>query len=162
GSIPAPQGVILIMCDTLRKDHLSTYGYRRDTAPHLARMGGRGAVFLDNVSPATWTKVATPAIMTGLYPKSTQVHEFTDRLSATGDTLAESYRAVGYATISFSSVLFSGRFTNLQQGFEELHEGASIDDPKYDAKTARVYVDRAAEWIERHRNAPFFVFLHVF
>src|SRR5262249_41834604 len=58
--------------------------------------------------------------------------------------------------------LFSGRFTNLQQGFEELHETASLDDPKYEAKTARTYVDRATAWIERHRDAPFFVFLHVF
>jgi arylsulfatase A-like enzyme len=162
GTIPAPQGVILIMCDTLRRDHLPMYGYTRDTAPHLAQMAAQSAIFLDNISPATWTKVATPSILSGLYPKSHQVHEYTNRLSAAADTIAESYRSAGYATISFSSVMFSGRFTNLQQGFEELHENASLDDPKYTSKTARVYVDRAGDWIERHRDAPFFMFLHVF
>ena len=162
GAVPAPQGVILIMCDTLRRDHLPMYGYKRDTAPYLAKMAAKSALFMDNVSQATWTKVATPSIMTGLYPKSHQVHDFPHRLSAAADTIAESYRAAGYATISFSSVIFSGRFTNLQQGFEELHESPSVDDPKYEAKTARTYVDRAGNWIERHRNAPFFMFLHVF
>ena len=85
------------------------YGYRRDTSPNLAKMAAQSALFLDNVAPATWTKVVTPSILTGLYPKSHQIHEFTHRLSAAADTLAESYRAAGFATISFSSVMFSGR-----------------------------------------------------
>ncbi|MBI1786279.1 MAG: sulfatase [Acidobacteria bacterium] len=161
GRTPPPQGTILIMCDTLRKDHLPMYGYGRGTSPNLARMAAQGAVFLDNVSQATWTKVATPSIMTSLYPRSHQVHDFTHRLSAAADTLAESYRAAGYATVSYSSVLFTGKFTNLQQGFEELHESSSVDDPKYHAKTARTFVDRAEGWIERHRDTPFFMYLHV-
>ncbi|MCW5977654.1 MAG: sulfatase [Bryobacteraceae bacterium] len=161
GGVEPPQGVILIMCDTLRKDHLPMYGYPRDTSPNLARMASRGAVFLDNVSPATWTKVAAPSLMTSVYPVSHGVHDFTDRLSAAADTLAEQYRQAGYATVAYSSVLFTGKFTNLQQGFEELHESTSVHDPKYSAKTARAYVDRATNWIERHRDTPFFMFLHV-
>lgn len=161
GRTQAPQGVILIMCDTLRKDHLPMYGFNRDTSPHLARMGAHGAVFLDNVTQATWTKVATPSIMTSLYPISHRVHDFNDRLSATADTIAKCYRKAGYATVSYSSVLFTGKYTNLQQGFEELHESTSLDDPKYHAKTARAYVDRALGWIDRHRDTPFFMYLHV-
>ncbi len=157
-----PQGVILIMCDTLRKDHLPTYGHKRDTAPNLSKIASQGAVFLDAVAPATWTKVATPSIMTSLYPISHRVHDFTHRLSAAADTIAEVYRGAGYATVSYSSVLFTGKFTNLQQGFEELHESTSVNDPQYNAKTARAYVDRASEWLGRHTDTPFFMFLHVF
>jgi len=36
-----------------------------------------------------------------------------------------------------------------------------VEDPKYSAKTARAYVDRAIGWIERHRDGPFFMYLHV-
>jgi arylsulfatase A-like enzyme len=100
--------------------------------------------------------------MTSLHPTSHQIHDFTDRLPAAADTLAEVYRNAGYATVAYSSVLFTGKFTNLHQGFEELHESASVDDPKYSAKAARAYVDRASNWIERHRDTPFFMFLHVF
>jgi arylsulfatase A-like enzyme len=162
GKVEPPQGVVLIMADTLRKDHLPMYGYGRDTSPHLARMAAQGAVFLDTVSPATWTKVSAPSIMTSLYPVSHRVHDFTDRLSATADTLAEVYRRAGFATVAYSSVLFTGKFTNLHQGFEELHESVSVEEPRYTSKTARAFVDRATAWIERHRDTPFFMFLHVF
>ena len=64
--------------------------------------------------------------------------------------------------MAYSSVLFTGKFTNLHQGFEELHEASSVDDPAYAAKTAREYVDRASDWIERHQNTPFFIFRHLF
>ncbi len=161
GSAP-PQGVILLMCDTLRKDHLSVYGYGRKTSPNLERIAAEGAVFLDNVTQATWTKVSTPSIMTSLYPTSHRIADVPDRLSSQADTLAESYRAAGFATVAYSSVLFTGKFTNLHQGFQELHEASSVDDPAYAAKTAREYIDRASQWIERHQDTPFFMFLHVF
>ena len=162
GGTDPPRGVILIMCDTLRADHLEMYGHESETAPFLAEMASGGALFLDNVSPATWTKVSTPAIMTSLYPSSTGVRDFADQLPVTATTLAEVYREAGYATVAYSSVLFTGKFTNLHQGFEELHESTSTDDKAYPAKTAREYVDRAVEWIERHPDTPFFIFLHVF
>lgn len=162
GDIEPPQGVLLILADTLRKDHLPMYGYRRNTSPHLARLAAQGALFSDTVTAATWTKVATPSLVTSLYPASHQVYDFSDRLSPAADTLAEIYRRAGYRTVAYSSVLFTGKFTNLHQGFEELHESVSVDEPRYSSKTARTFVDRASDWIERHAGAPFFMFLHVF
>ncbi len=162
GGITPPQGVILILGDTLRKDHLSAYGYERRTSPNIDSLAGQGTLFLDNVSQATWTKVSAPAIMTSLYPTSHRVAEVSDRLSSQANTLAESYRAAGFATVAYSSVPFTGRYTNLHQGFEELHEASSVEDPAHVAKTAREYVDRASDWIDRHQDTPFFMFLHVF
>jgi arylsulfatase A-like enzyme len=99
--------------------------------------------------------------MTSLYPSTHGVLEFMDRLPAAAQTLAESYREAGHATVSYSSVLFTGQFTNLHQGFEELHEQGSVQD-RESSKTAREFTDRLLEWIERHRDVPFFAFLHVF
>jgi arylsulfatase A-like enzyme len=163
GGAAPPRGVIYLMCDTLRKDHLGLYGYERETAPHLRQLAEQSTVFLDNISQATWTKASTPSIMTSLNPLSTQVHGTPDRLSASATTIAEVFRDAGYATVSFSSTGFTGRMTNLHQGFEELHESASMgDQPTYRAKTARAYVDRAIEWIESHPDTAFFMYLHVF
>lgn len=85
---------------------------------------------------------------------------FADRLPAAAITLAETYRDAGYATLALSSVLFTGQFTNLHQGYEELHESGSTETPS--PKTARVYVDRIDEWLQVHRDVPFFIYLHVF
>ena len=161
GSGDPPQGVILIMADTLRSDHLDAYGYERETAPVLRRMASEGALFRDNISQASWTKVSTPSIHTSLYPTTHTVKDVADRLPTSANTLAEVYRAAGYATLSLSSVTFTGQSSNMHQGFEELHEAGSrtADDA---SKSAREYVDRVLPWLEKHREVPFFVFLHVF
>jgi arylsulfatase A-like enzyme len=156
-----PQGVILVWVDTLRRDHLDLYGYRRDTGPEVRRMASEGAVFRDTIGQATWTKVATPSLLTSLYPTTHGVYDFSDRLPNSAVTLAECYRKAGYATLSMSSVLFTGRFTNLHKGFEEVQENGSIKGELRTSKTARVFVDRLLEWLGSHREVPFFVFLHV-
>jgi arylsulfatase A-like enzyme len=156
-----PRGVILIQADTLRRDHLGLYGYERETAPMLRRLAGEGTMFANYTTQATWTKVSTPTLMTSLYPTSHGVADFFDSLPTSAHTLAESFRAAGFATLSFSSVLFTGQFTHLHKGFEELHEDGSVTNPE-SSKTAREFVDRLASWLETHRDGPFFVFLHVF
>ena len=162
GGPAPPQGVILIMIDTLRRDHLEVYGYERETAPNLARMAAQGALFLDNISPAAWTKVATPSIMTSLYPQSHRVHRVPDRLSAAAVTAAEAYREAGYATAGFCSNAFTGRFTNLHQGFEEMHEAGSLGIETNSSKTSRAVVDRVIGWLEQRPDTPFFLFLHLY
>ena len=157
-----PQGVILIVADKLRRDHLNPWGYDRDTSPALAKLASEGALFRDNITQATWTKVSVTSILTSLYPASHRVSDVADRLPAAAQTLAEVYRDAGYATVSYSSVTFSGKLTNLHQGFEELHERGSLDLGDYGTKKSREYVDRLSEWLDSHRDEPFFVFLHVF
>ena len=161
GSGDPPQGVILIMADTLRADHLDAYGYERETAPVLRRMASEGALFRDNISQASWTKVSTPSIHTSLYPTTHTVKQVADRLPTSANTLAEVYRAAGYATLSLSSVTFTGQSSNMHQGFEELHEAGSRTADNV-SKSAREYVDRVLPWLEKHQEVPFFVFLHVF
>lgn len=156
----APQGVILIWADTLRRDHLSVYGYERETSPVLEKMASEGVLFRDCIVQATWTKVSTPSLMTGMYPASHGVREFNHRLPASATTLAEVLRDAGYATLSMSSILFTGKFTNLHQGFEQVHESSSLASAR-SSKTSRDFVNRLLPWLESHRDVPFFVFLHV-
>lgn len=156
----SPQGVIVVLADTLRSDHLDSWGYSRPTAPVLASLAAGGARARDCISQATWTKVSVPAIMTSLYPTTHTVKEFTDRLPASADTLAERFREEGYATLALTSISFTGQFTNLHQGYEELHESSSLQASS-NSKTAREYMDRLLPWLGAHRDVPFFVFLHI-
>jgi arylsulfatase A-like enzyme len=159
-AVERPQGVILVWADTFRRDHMGAYGYSRPTTPVLDRLAREGVLFRDCIGQATWTKVATPSLFTSLYPSAHGVNDFMDRLPSSATTLAEVYREAGYATLSLSSILFTGRFSNLHQGFEEVHEDSSLPD-RSSSKTAREYVDRLLPWLESHREVPFFVFLHV-
>ncbi|MFQ5348953.1 MAG: sulfatase [Thermoanaerobaculia bacterium] len=159
-----PAGVILIVADTLRKDHLEPYGYGRANAPTLTRLAAEGALFRDAVSQASWTKASMPSILTSRYLTSHGVNDMTARLPSAAVTAAELFRDAGYATFATSSVAFSGQLSNLHQGVEVLHERVSVDQAPgvSSSKTARIFVDRLIPWLEGHRRVPFFALLHVF
>lgn len=158
--VSAPQGVILIVADSLRRDHLNAYGYERETAPVLARMASEGALFLDCVSQATSTEASIPSILTSMYPTAHTVQDVGGRLPSTAQTLAEVYREAGYATLSMSSAPSTGQFSNLHQGFETLHECESLGSGTA-LNAATEFVDRLLPWLREHRDVPFFVSLHV-
>jgi len=152
-----PQGMILIWADMLRWDHLNVYGYPRETAPVLKRMAAEGALFHDCLSQGPWTLLSTVSVHTSLYVTTHGVFDmWRHYLPDSATTLAEVFRDAGYATLSFASMPFSGTEYNLDQGFEELHER----DFEKRGHTAREYVDRLLPWLEKHREVPFFVFLH--
>ncbi len=157
-----PQTVIVFLADTLRPDHLEAWGHGRDTAPTVARLAATGARFDDAVAQATWTKVSVSSILTSLYPSTTGVVDLNDRVSAAETTLAEAFRAAGYATFATSSVPFSGQLTNLHQGVEAMHEfGAQQSPVGFQSKSAKGWVDAYLAWLELHHDVPTFALVHV-
>ena len=157
-----PRGIVLVLFDTLRRDHLEAYGYDRQTAPTVAGMAQAGVLFKDAIAQGAWTKVSVPSILSSTYPTSNGIYELFHKLPASAVTLAESLRDAGYATWSGSANSFSGRANNLHQGFEVLHERSSLDVPGQQgrSKTARMLSDRLLPWLETHHDVPFFVFYH--
>lgn len=153
-----PQGVVVLLADTLRPDRLSTYGHDRPTSPLVDQLAREGALFGDVVAQAPWTKVSMASLLTSLYPSTVGVFDIPDRVPNAATTLAEAYRQAGYATFGLSSVSFTGKLSNLHQGYETLLESVKLRE----GKTARPLVDRLLPWLESHRDVPFFVFLHVF
>jgi arylsulfatase A-like enzyme len=156
-----PTGIILIWVDTLRADHLDLYGYSRETAPALTRFAREGVWFSDVVSQSNWTLPATASLLTATVPSTHGVADFFDRIPSAIETLAEYYQRANYATISFSSILYTGMHANAHRGFDVVHEATSLPNA-VGSKTARVYVDRLLPWLDMHRKVPFFVFLHVY
>ena len=165
GGSTTPQGVIVFLGATLRSAHLDAWGHGRKTAPTLTALAAEGVRFADAISPATWTKVAVPSLLSSVYPASHGIVGMADRLSSSATTMAEAFRGAGYATFATSSVSFTGKLSNVHQGVEVLHERASIDNGSLghsSAKTARTYVDRFLTWLDDHHDVPFFAFIHVF
>ncbi len=157
-----PRGVIVILIDTLRRDHLEAYGYGRETAPHVNRLAAEGTLFRDAIAQGAWTKVSVPSMLSSTYPTSNGIYEFTHKLPASADTIAESFRENGYATWVASANGFSGTSTNLHQGVEVLHENGSLVFPEGQprGKSARILADRLLPWLDTHSEIPFFVFFH--
>jgi len=63
-----PRHIVFIVLDALRKDHLSLYGYDRETTPFLKSLAREGAVFENAFTAGSWTFPSVASMLTGLYP----------------------------------------------------------------------------------------------
>jgi arylsulfatase A-like enzyme len=70
------RGVIVILLDALRRDHLSYYGYDRPTSPFLDGLIRKGVMFKNAVSAAPQTVPSVSSLLTGLYPYRHGSHFF--------------------------------------------------------------------------------------
>lgn len=117
-----PTNILLIVLDTLRRDHLSIYGYDRETSPEFDKFTSRATLFERAVSAAQWTIPAHASMFTGLYPSTHQVTQANSHLSSMYPTAAEMLRGAGYHTVGFcNNPLVSVVNHGLQRGFDKLY-----------------------------------------
>ena len=60
--------IVLITIDTLRADHLSCYGYERETSPHIDKIAGKGILFKKVIAFSSWTAPSMVSLFTSTYP----------------------------------------------------------------------------------------------
>jgi arylsulfatase A-like enzyme len=60
--------LLLLVWDTTRAQSLSTFGYDRETTPHLARFANESAVFTNARSASRYTLTSHLSMLTGTYP----------------------------------------------------------------------------------------------
>jgi len=56
--------LLLVVIDTLRPDHLGSYGYARPTTPHLDRFADSGVVFERTYATSSWTLPSVASLLT--------------------------------------------------------------------------------------------------
>jgi arylsulfatase A-like enzyme len=154
-----PPNIILFGIDSLRRDHMSAYGYHRLTTPHLDRFAQQGTLFENTLSAHIPTSSAYASMLTGMDVFSTQVVALRHKggLRPEVTTLAEILRKVGYNT---SCVGFTGNpssrgfYTYLDfAGWGSWNEGRSPKAENLNA-VALPELGRLAK-----RREPFFLFL---
>ncbi len=110
--------VYVVLCDTLRADHLGALGYGRQVSPRFDAFAAGAAVLTDFRAASTWTKPSTASIHTGLLPSSHGAVEHHEVLAPPAVTLAEAFRAGGYRTAAFSDNPFVTPEFGFGQGFD--------------------------------------------
>ena len=157
--------VVLISIDTCRADHLSCYGFERETTPNIDRIAGEGFLFANAISPVPLTLPGHSSMLTGTIPPYHGVHDNTYyKLNESNVTLAELLKPNGFKTAAFvSAFVLDSRF-GLDQGFDSYN-----DEFKDRTLTSNVAERRggetsraAVEWLNKNNNERFFMFLHYF
>jgi arylsulfatase A-like enzyme len=155
----APMNVILISLDTLRADHVGTYGYSRPVTPHIDALAADGAVFENVFSTSPWTIPAHASMFSGLNCVRHRLYDERGRMDPRTVTLAEKMREKGFATYAITNGGFVSAMFGFAKGFDEYHmENWGFEDPAEAGKTGK----EAVEWIASNTDRSFFLFLHTY
>jgi arylsulfatase A-like enzyme len=188
GEAPSGQrpNIVLITMDTVRADHLSAYGYGRDTTPNLARLAEKGVLFENAISASSWTLPSLSAIYTGLLPHQSGANAFRP-LNPGWKTIESVLGHRGYATAGFNANYYYGEAgwglgggfgkydddrTTLLYNLSRTLVGRAAVQPvyqnleRYDAFYRRDAANLNADifhWL-RHRPAsrPFYIYINYF
>jgi len=162
--LPAGTNILFITVDTLRADHLSSYGYPRQTSPAIDRLAAEGARFDQASSQWPKTTPSFASMFTSSYAKDNGiVRKVGIPLPCRFETLAEALQRRGYGTYAVVSNGAVGSDFYFDQGFDsfvqtwKLPHGADGADPNRAEAVTRLAAG-LAERIDRRK--PFFLWVH--
>lgn len=169
--------VILIIDDTLRADHLSSYNEQAKPTPNIDSLAKDGILFTDAIATAPWTLPSVASIMTGLDPDVHMATGWNTPVSDELSTLAERMRDAGYYTAAIGDNRHCSAAFGLDQGFVEYNffpksridytlTGYCLEElfpGRYrPTTTTEELTDHAVEWLESNNEKHFFLWLHYF
>jgi arylsulfatase A-like enzyme len=160
GAASSPS-LILLSVDTLRADHLPSYGYPQPTAPFLDSLARRGALFEHCLAASTATTPSHMTMFTSLPPSRHGATDGFKTLSGEIATLPEWIRAHGIDTAAITEDGWVGTHQGFARGFDVFVENKSARVETPEGWVERTFA-QARNWLELQRDKRFFLFLHTY
>ena len=110
--------VLWITLDSVRYDHTSMSGYRRETTPRLSALAETGRSFRNCFAQSNWTLGSSGALLTGTYPTYNTLGITGSTLPDEITTVPERFQAAGYQTACLSRNSYVSEATGLDRGFD--------------------------------------------
>jgi arylsulfatase A-like enzyme len=114
--------IVFVVYDTVNRDHLSAYGYARNTAPAFDKVARSGVRFDRIYTTSNWTVPSHASMFTGRFSTANGATHERPYLDESEVTLAEHLGSRGYQTAAFSCNPWVGEGTGFQQGFQVFKE----------------------------------------
>ncbi len=153
--------ILLISFDTLRADHVGTYGSRLETTPHLDRFAETAVVFETAQTTFPTTTASHMSLFTGLYPRVHRVPGPSFALGSGVTTLPESLAAAGFATSAVTENGMIAGSSGFERGFDAYREFRGRTARDTQGHVAQV-VDAGLAWLSAHPDERAFLFLHTY
>jgi len=144
--------IVLISIDCLRADHLSAYGYARETSPHLDAFARKATLFETAITASSYTLPTHAAMLTGL-PPSLHGAILGRAIAPSVPYVPESLARAGYRTTGIVAAPFLSQIYGFHRGFHTYREAGG---------RAALMIEQALELFDEGRGQPQFFFLHLF
>jgi arylsulfatase A-like enzyme len=149
--------VFLVTIDTLRADHLGSYGYPRAVSPFMDSLAARGIRFERAISSSSHTAPSHASILTSQYPARHRVLVNGMLLDQGIPTLAGLLADSDFESGAFLSVQFLGGIGN---GFDVVDHEVPPGRPD---RPADLTVDATLDWFaQRDAERRAFVWVHLY
>ncbi|VTT88167.1 Choline-sulfatase [Halorubrum sp. DM2] len=113
---PNPPNVVVIVCDTLRPDMLSSYGGSVNT-PGFDKIAANGTLFEQAYAAGPGSSISHGALFTGKYPSESGIVGQV-KIPPEEGTVAEYFRKVGYETFGIPGPSRIGSDWGYDKGFD--------------------------------------------
>ncbi|MFC4677151.1 sulfatase-like hydrolase/transferase, partial [Dysgonomonas termitidis] len=173
--------IVIIYLDDMGYSDISCYGQKKWSTPHIDRLAQEGVRFTDAYSASPVSSPSRAALLTGRYPARMGIQGVFYPDSYTGIPqeellLSELLKPAGYATGIVGKWHLGSRdkFLPLQNGFDEYFgipysndmgaqvylRGNEVEDFHVDqSQMTKKYTAEAKDFISRHKDKPFFLYL---
>lgn len=149
--------VLLLTVDTLRADHLSSYGYPRRTTPNIDALVEEGVLFKNAMCNWPKTSPSFASMLTGTYGRTNLVRGGTKiKLPLRFTTIAEVMLENGYRTGAVVNNGNLGVEFQFNQGFQDHIEIWKKSEPK----DCVGVTNHALEWLKKNHGQDFFLWVH--
>ena len=174
-----PPNIVFILTDDLGINDLSCYGRKDQPSPHLDRLAEQGMRFTQAYCAQPICSPTRAALLTGKSPARLHLTTFLpgrpdapsqlllhptieQQLPLAEQTIAELLKPAGYVSGCLGKWHLGGpKFGPKMQGFDEAMPGKPVSVPsETEGGKGEYFLTALAEdFLERHQNRPFFLFL---
>jgi Sulfatase len=162
--------ILLITIDTLRRDHLGSFGYFRNTSPYIDSLAKKGILFKNVITPLPLTAASHASILTSLHPLTHGVDLNGSHLDSKVQTIAEVLKNDGYYTIGTVAVKLISDKLKFSQGFDSFSdqwERNQFESSKYqrmahDVNKSLIKQVEAYLASKKHNKKPLFIWVHYY
>lgn len=157
--------IILVSIDTLRPDHLGTYGYSRDTSPFIDSLAETGTVFEQAFSPSPWTLPSHTTMLTGSLPQHHGAIEDHSSIPTKLPILQGHLKKHGYQTMGAVATMFVSSKFGFDRKFDHFQDFGVKDKRTNGLSTvdADHVFNHGLHWAQQQpADTPLFLFLHVY
>lgn len=161
------KNVVLITIDTVRADHLGSYGYKEAETPWLDRLAQEGVRFTQASAPVPLTLPSHSSMLSGLLPPHHGLrNNGAGSFPADKPTLASVLSGKGFRTGAFVGAFVLDRRFGLSRGFDvyddEIERAPGEAVVLEAERPGREVMDRALAWLGQEDPRPFFLWVHLY